>query len=275
MGLLGRWPEHDPAASARALRARKAGDELASDVQWPSLDDLAAEEPGGESPRRTCGDCSWCSDAQWGSWEAWAAAEARWSGRFERRDWHPNGHVRDGLVDRYQRLICWHPRVGKTAAAVAEALSAWGVGHVLEVGCGRQALGMLVTRALPRLRWTFSDVTAYSSPVRGCANAVLLESGEVAAAKSEAGALVLCWPLLASPTLRAFRGRFLVYIGEAASGCTADDEFFGELADGWDLLRVDRNPCPGRYDAVWLYRRRPPGRPTRGKKGARRRWKKK
>ena len=295
------WPELSSAAGARLVRAPGAACGQVDNVQWRSMDDLLLGEEAwsGLIERRA------------------ARAEAllpEWRARFARacaEDGEDGGGRGAELLDEfqgdgpfdaaycalmtavrfYQRRICWHVRVGRTAAAVAGALSDRAIGHVLEVGCGRQCLGMFVMRALPRLAWTFCDVVAHSSPVLGHANAVLVESGDVAAAESEAEALVLCWPGYEDPmavrALRAFRGGLLVYMGEGRGGCTADDAFFEELRGGWTLLYEDREAgggvIPGLDDAWQLYERRgAPGAPAararappRGKKGPRRRWKKK
>ncbi len=283
------WPELSSAAGARLVRAPGAAcGGFVDNVQWRSMDDLLFDEEAWSNliERRAARASALLPD------------EVQPGLLVEKGD----GEDRDGPFDAaycalmtavrfYQRRICWHVRVGRTAAAVAGALSDRAIGHVLEVGCGRQCLGMFVMRALPRLAWTFCDVVAQSSPVLGHANAVLVESGDVAAAESEAEALVLCWPGYENPmavrALRAFRGGLLVYMGEGRGGCTADDAFFEELRGGWTLLREDREAgggvVPGLDDAWQLYERRgAPGAPAararappRGKRGPRRRWKKK
>lgn len=51
-------------------------------------------------------------------------------------------------------------------------------------------------------------------------------------------ALLLCWPPYCDPVaadaLRAYAGDLLIYIGEGAGGCCADDEFFKVLDAEWD-----------------------------------------
>ena len=166
------------------------------------------------------------------------------------------------LLDTYQHRIGYHARMGKTALGIAELLAARGIGRVLEVGCGRQALGMLVTRHLPRLLWEYSDIVHYSSPVRGVVNEVHLSTAAAASASTESEALVLCWPLMDNPmavdSLRNFRGSFLVYLGEPRKGCTANGDFFDELESEWTLLREDRRGglaeiCPCYYN-IAIYR---------------------
>lgn len=52
--------------------------------------------------------------------------------------------------------------------------------------------------------------------------------------------LFLCWPpyesAMAAKALKAYQGKKLVYIGESAGGCTADDAFFARLQNHWDLV---------------------------------------
>lgn len=54
-------------------------------------------------------------------------------------------------------------------------------------------------------------------------------------AESSADTLMLCWPErgpMAAKSVEVFRGKHLLYIGEGAGGCTADDKFF-EIVDSW------------------------------------------
>lgn len=48
--------------------------------------------------------------------------------------------------------------------------------------------------------------------------------------------LFLCWPPMtgmAVNALRRYRGNRIIYIGEDSGGCTANDDFFGELSRNW------------------------------------------
>jgi hypothetical protein len=53
-------------------------------------------------------------------------------------------------------------------------------------------------------------------------------------------ALLLCWPPYEEPVaaqaLKAYRGDMLIYIGEGHGGCTADDDFFELLDEGWNEI---------------------------------------
>lgn len=82
----------------------------------------------------------------------------------------------------------------------------------------------------------------------------------VAAAHPER-TLMLCWPPLrepmASETLRAYTGSTLVYIGEGRRGCTADDDFFDQLNQEWDLIaELDIPQWANIHDTLQIYTRR-------------------
>lgn len=73
--------------------------------------------------------------------------------------------------------------------------------------------------------------------------------------------LLLVWPCYrqdwAYRTLRAYRGRTLVYVGEGAGGCTADDHFHDELAQWWKPVReLPMKRWFGMHDRAWVYQRR-------------------
>jgi hypothetical protein len=76
-------------------------------------------------------------------------------------------------------------------------------------------------------------------------------------------ALLLCWPPYASDmaelALKAYGGDVLIYVGEAAGGCTADDGFFGLLDTGWD--EIGQSPFHVTYNGIHCtmtaYRRNP------------------
>jgi hypothetical protein len=49
----------------------------------------------------------------------------------------------------------------------------------------------------------------------------------------------------------------LLYVGEPAGGHTADDAFFAQLAQYWQVVEYVALPnWPGTHDALTVYRRR-------------------
>lgn len=53
-------------------------------------------------------------------------------------------------------------------------------------------------------------------------------------------ALMLCWPPYSSPmaynALNAYKGDYVIYIGEGDGGCTGDDKFHDMLYENWDVM---------------------------------------
>ena len=91
-------------------------------------------------------------------------------------------------------------------------------------------------------------------------DAVVADGADFVSSRSEQGdVLMLSWPPhwndMAEDSLRAFRGNRLVYIGEGWGGCTATDEFFNLLDEGWSLVRsVPLRNFHGISDSVRMYR---------------------
>lgn len=74
--------------------------------------------------------------------------------------------------------------------------------------------------------------------------------------------LMLCWPDQRAPfaaeAVRAYSGDELIYIGESADGCTADDDFYDLLSSGWELVATSDGHVnfTGLYSEVNYYRRK-------------------
>ena len=80
-----------------------------------------------------------------------------------------------------------------------------------------------------------------------------------------ARALLLVFPdpgPMAHDALSAYRGRTLIYVGEARAGCNADDAFFDALeSDRWQLDATEElNPFPGNHEKLYVFRRLYPRR---------------
>jgi len=77
----------------------------------------------------------------------------------------------------------------------------------------------------------------------------------------ECQTLMLIYPpqarSVAVNALRAFKGKRVVFIGEGAGGCTADDKFFQLLKEEYGEPRIIAVPqWPGSYDEMFLYTRK-------------------
>lgn len=75
----------------------------------------------------------------------------------------------------------------------------------------------------------------------------------------ECRALMLCWPPydgpMAAKALREFNGDRVVYVGEGAGGCTANDAFHRRLEGEWVEVRSVSIPqWEGIHDRVELYK---------------------
>lgn len=74
-------------------------------------------------------------------------------------------------------------------------------------------------------------------------------------------ALFLCWPPyehdMAETCLFHWKGEYLIYVGELAGGCTANDEFFQILEDKFTLIKEYEIPqwsCIN--DKLFIYQRK-------------------
>ena len=83
--------------------------------------------------------------------------------------------------------------------------------------------------------------------------------GVTAVRRWPARALLMVWPDMeawAAATLEAFAGSTVVYVGEGAGGCTADDRFHELLEERWALKEEIGIPqFGGTHDMAWVYQR--------------------
>lgn len=92
-----------------------------------------------------------------------------------------------------------------------------------------------------------------------------VETGDHAAVAGHPDrALLLCWPPycsdMAARALKAYAGDTVVFVGEGPGGCTADDDFFALLDEGWDEIGVSPWHVTWRciHCSMTAYRRRSP-----------------
>lgn len=72
--------------------------------------------------------------------------------------------------------------------------------------------------------------------------------------------LFLSWPPhgddMAFECLKAFKGKYLIYIGEFEDGCTANDKFFNELDNNWRMIDSVYIPqWDGIHDYLAIFKR--------------------
>ena len=86
------------------------------------------------------------------------------------------------------------------------------------------------------------------------------EGNHLIAAHHPDRTLFLCWPPysndMANKTLKAYKGKRFVYIGESAGGCTGDDWFFKRLERSWKEV-AEHRPIQwwGVHDVITVYER--------------------
>jgi hypothetical protein len=91
------------------------------------------------------------------------------------------------------------------------------------------------------------------------------EDGVVTAGNSTSlDTMVISWAPYASPLgvqmVRAFNGHTIIVIGEGRDGCTANNDFFDELATNWTQVQLNSDTLiytwPTIHDEVTVYTRR-------------------
>jgi len=137
-------------------------------------------------------------------------------------------------------------------------------GPLVEMGAGTGYWAALLTAR-------GADIIAYDQSPPGKTNNIwhkgattwsdVHEGGPKVLAQHANRTLLLCWPPYESnfalETLRAYRGKQLIYIGESRHGCTANADFFNRLEQEWE--RTDMRGLPtweGLHDFVSSWRRR-------------------
>ncbi|MBS2547201.1 hypothetical protein KGQ19_09980 [Catenulispora sp. NL8] len=141
------------------------------------------------------------------------------------------GLDRDGLSRRYSWSI---PSPGDIAWIAATA----GERGVVEIGAGGGYWAWLMRAAgIDTLAYDPFAASELNGYAKRAYTAVEPGDDSVAALHGDR-ALFLCWPnnddAWAARALTAYRGDLLIYAGQEAGGCTADDRFFEVLESGWE-----------------------------------------
>lgn len=163
---------------------------------------------------------------------------------------------------RIRKKLIWSYSWAIPSAEAIQAIAE--LGPVVELGAGTGYWAWLIRQAGGEIQAWDRNIQA---PPRWYA---VREGGPEVLAQSSASALLLCWPPLAEPlasrSLDAFQGEWLVYVGEPhdtpGGARTADAAFFEALAARFALQRTIEIPCwPGFRDQLFIYRRLPGLRP--------------
>ena len=156
---------------------------------------------------------------------------------------------------RYKLNISWCFGVAIAAKHIVTFLHEVKLFTVLEICGGRQALGDLCCYnfssiseercSIQELSWVFTDIDERCSAVVHKAvgiskQSLILDAVQACESRNEE-VLVISWPpfgdSVAVRALRAFQGKWLVYLGEDRHGCTADDDFFALLQEQYTCYR--------------------------------------
>lgn len=86
-------------------------------------------------------------------------------------------------------------------------------------------------------------------------------SEEILKSLNPSYSLLLCWPNFdndfAYNSLKLFKGKNLIYIGEGNGGCTGDDNFHNLLDKKWNLIKqLDIPQWDGIHDKIMIYKRK-------------------
>ena len=131
--------------------------------------------------------------------------------------------------------------------------------NVLEVGCGSGLWAGLISATAVIITATDPFLTHGFDPNKTFVDVERIDAATAIAKYSNHEVLMLIWPPYNSPlaidTLRSFTGDRLIFIGESEGGCTADDAFYEELSENWDMKTISIPTWDGIYDRCYLCRR--------------------
>ncbi|KAG1653853.1 hypothetical protein FOA52_009083 [Chlamydomonas sp. UWO 241] len=106
---------------------------------------------------------------------------------------------------------------------------------------------------------SFDDNSAL--PMNGMPNPGKVAKGdESEVRKHRRRTLLLVYPgpdSMAANSLKAYKGRHLLYVGESKGGINADGVFFDALENEWDMVGVEEvEPFPEGYERLYIFRRK-------------------
>lgn len=143
-----------------------------------------------------------------------------------------NWNERHRLVPEYS----WAVPDQWALSAMLDTVDQFGLKGIVEMGAGSGYWGSLLMAmggnwvGLDRDPWTKTH-----APVRQTEG-----TGALADSQWNDWMLFLCWPPydtdMGLTALRAFKGKYLTYVGESKGGCTGCNDFHDELAENWLIL---------------------------------------
>lgn len=172
--------------------------------------------------------------------------------------WAPEGrgHNRTHLCNRYSWAIpdpltlnTVSEYLGPQAVEIGAGLGYW-AWQLAQLGISIDAYDL----------HPFPEQNGYTEPGHPGYRTVKKGGPEVLKQYPSTVSLFLCWPpregSMGYDCLTHFKGKRLVYIGEAEGGCTGDDGFFGLLQCDWKLVATHKPiQWSGIHDCVYVYDR--------------------
>lgn len=157
------------------------------------------------------------------------------------------------ILDAIRRKVIW---AYSWAIPTEEAIQALReLSPLIEIGAGSGYWAWL-------LRQVGTKITAFDRNTSAPPHwSEVLEGGAERIPEFPNHTLMLCWPPdrnpLASECLNAYRGRYLVFIGEKKDGVTADPLFYDLLDRDFTLVRTIPLPrWPGCADSLFIFERK-------------------
>ena len=188
----------------------------------------------------------------WEQWTQQVTKYVRW--KITHSEW------REEHITRYGFPVV-------TRQAIQAAQEATGNRPLVEVGAGGGYLALEFRRAgqdvIPTEPFPGAEQTKYLDAGKGFRQPEEITTerctGMTALQRYPDRDLLWSWPDLAdytSEVLEEFRGRYFVYIGEAAGGCTGSGGFHETLERDYDLITTQNLPnFHGIYDQLFVYLR--------------------
>lgn len=163
-----------------------------------------------------------------------------------------NWDERTRLVAEYS----WAVPDQRALCAILDTVDQFGLKGVVEMGAGSGYWGSLL-RALAG-NWVGLDRDPW---VKTHAPVQQAETGALADSRWNDWMLFLCWPPYATDmginAIKAFKGKYLAYVGEGKYGCTGCDDMHEELDTNWMVLdEISIPQWNGIHDYLTLYVRK-------------------
>ena len=160
----------------------------------------------------------------------------------------------------YTKYYSWAIPDRKAIQAIINFYESNKINYILEIGAGFGLWAGMLSIAGVAIKATDIDPTKNLDEFikEPYADVETLPAVDSVEKYNDADCLFICWPeynkSYAADALSKFSGKYIVYIGENAGGCTANDEFFDILEKDWTCEQtVDIKNWWGIHDRMVFY----------------------